>query len=336
MIEWLNTTRERKRQILNVASEETLLPEYSIEKDWWVTLSLKAAFSTPWARHLVFKGGTSLSKAWNLIERFSEDIDLALDREALGFEGELSKSAVKRLRRAASQFMSQTFKEDLERSLLQMGVQSNQFRLTVRATDQPDLDPRVLELHYESAVQTNVYIESRVLIEIGARSLREPCSQRPITSILAAPFPDQPFSGKAFTVETVEPKRTFLEKAFLLHEMFYLPAENKNPNRLSRHLYDLERLSNTPHAEAALDDKVLYHSIVEHRERVTPVRGIEYDKHTHDKINFIPPDEAIASWESDYIAMGHMIYGKKLPFTELLFRLRELQMRFRKAMPHQD
>ncbi len=216
MIEWLNITRERKRQILNAASEETLLPEYSIEKDWWVTLSLKAAFSTPWARHLVFKGGTSLSKAWDLIERFSEDIDLALDREALGFERELSKNAVKRLRRAASQFMSQTFKEDLERSLLQMGVQPDQFRLTVRATDQPDVDPRILELHYKSAVQTNDYIESRVLIEIGARSLREPCSQRPITSILAVPFPDQPFSGATFTVEAVEPKKNLSGESFLI------------------------------------------------------------------------------------------------------------------------
>ncbi len=67
--------------------------------------------------------------------------------------------------------------------------------------------------------------------------------------------------------------------------------------------------------------------------KITPVRGIEYDKHSHDKINFIPPDEAIALWESDYLAMGNMIYGKKLPFSELIVKLRELQMRFRKAMP---
>ncbi|HEY9260367.1 nucleotidyl transferase AbiEii/AbiGii toxin family protein [Chitinophaga sp.] len=87
MFEWQKLPEEQKRNILAEASAITGYPTNVIEKDWWVTVALKAVFATPWADNLVFKGGTSLSKAWNLIERFSEDIDLAIDRSALGFSG---------------------------------------------------------------------------------------------------------------------------------------------------------------------------------------------------------------------------------------------------------
>ncbi|MGB3075636.1 MAG: nucleotidyl transferase AbiEii/AbiGii toxin family protein, partial [Chitinophagales bacterium] len=88
--EWLKLTGERRIEILKKVSERSGLPPIAIEKDWWVTFALKASFEISCSPHLVFKGGTSLSKAWNLIERFSEDIDLAIDRNFLGFEGELS------------------------------------------------------------------------------------------------------------------------------------------------------------------------------------------------------------------------------------------------------
>jgi len=333
MIAWLDLSHERRQQLLTAVSIRTQLPEYAIEKDWWVTLALKAAFSTPWADYLVFKGGTSLSKAWNLIERFSEDIDLALDRTVLGFAGELSKGDVKRLRRKASEFMSDTFRKDLEQALLDMGLLPEQFQLLVRPTDQPDLDPRVLELHYHSVVTPDPYIENRVLIEIGARSLREPCSPRNIVSIIGATLSGQPFSDFPFPVQTVDPQRTFLEKAFLLHETFYAVPIRKEPNRLTRHLYDLEKLMDTPHAEAALANRELYTSIVLHREKLTAVRGIEYDRHSPDKIDFIPPWDVLSAWESDYTAMKQMIHGPSLPFSELVAKLKELRWRFRKSQP---
>jgi len=80
---WLKLTKERRIEILNQATELTGLPSVAIEKDWWVTLALNASFSLPYSKNIVFKGGTSLSKGWNLIERFSEDIDLAIDRKFL-------------------------------------------------------------------------------------------------------------------------------------------------------------------------------------------------------------------------------------------------------------
>ena len=91
MNNWIELTEKEKLEILSKVALSTGLPAESIEKDWWVTMTLLALFSCECADHIVFKGGTSLSKAWNLIERFSEDIDIAIDRKFFGFEGELKR-----------------------------------------------------------------------------------------------------------------------------------------------------------------------------------------------------------------------------------------------------
>jgi predicted nucleotidyltransferase component of viral defense system len=107
--DWLRISNERRIEILNQASNNTGLPAIAVEKDWWVTLALKASFELKYAASIVFKGGTSLSKGWNLIERFSEDIDLAIDRKFFGFEGDISKSQIKNLRKISCEFISSTF-----------------------------------------------------------------------------------------------------------------------------------------------------------------------------------------------------------------------------------
>lgn len=331
MIEWLKLTDERKRQVVNQVNNVTGLPVHAIEKDWWVTLTLKAIFSTGWAGNLVFKGGTSLSKAWRLIERFSEDIDLAIDRKLLGYPEEfVSNAQVAKLRKKASAFISNEFRNELEKKLLEMGVAHDQFKLSVQETDTDDRDPQVLVLGYHSALDPDVYIAGRVLIEIGARSMREPSANREIKTIMHEVFPDQSFSGTVFLVETVEPKRTFLEKAFLLHEEFLKPPERIRHDRLSRHLYDLERLMDTEHAAAALDDYDFYTSIIDHRQKFNQIRGMDYSLHVPSHINFIPPDALIKQWENDYAAMRQsMIYGQAHEFSILIQRLHKLLNRFR-------
>ena len=132
-------------------------------------------------------------------------------------------------------------------------------------------------------------------------------------------------------VETVEPRRTFLEKAFLLHEEFLKPEEQIRHERMSRHLYDLERLMDTVHGNEALKDMALYDNIVAHRKKFNLLRGIHYDLHTPSKINFIPPKGKLPVWEEDYRQMRNsMIYGKALEFKKLISRMEELTERFRK------
>lgn len=114
---WLTLSRERRVEILNQATELTGLPAIAIEKDWWVSLCLNASFSLPYSKNIVFKGGTSLSKGWDLIERFSEDIDLAIDRKFFGFEGDISKTQIRKLRKQSCEFISTEFLKGLTQTL---------------------------------------------------------------------------------------------------------------------------------------------------------------------------------------------------------------------------
>ncbi len=330
MLEWLQIDANRQLEILNALSGRTGLPASAIEKDWWVTLVLKVIFSSQWGNSLVFKGGTSLSKSWGLIERFSEDIDLAIDREVLGFNGPFSKTQIKKVRKVACQFVSNDLKEGVIKGLGEQGIELKHFSLTARTEVDSDRDPQVLELEYNTVVGKDKYLKDRVIIEVGARSLREPSSPREIQSIIGQELPEQPFAGSPFFVQTVEPRRTFLEKAFLLHEEFSKPTDMVRHERMSRHLYDLERLMDTDHGHLALQDKTLYQGIVEHREKFTPVRGIVYTNHAPQRISFIPPAEVRKVWEQDYRSMTEsMIYGESLPFNRLMQRMLELQDRFR-------
>ncbi len=120
----------------------------------------------------------------------------------------------------------------------------------------------------------------------------------------------------------------FLEKIFLLHEEFQLPTKKIKVERKSRHIYDLEKLMDTEYATAALSNNELYKTIVEHRAKLTPLRGIDYANHTPDKINPIPPDAIIGEWEKDYKAMQEsMLYNPSLSFDKLIERMYELKSR---------
>lgn len=330
MIAWLQLPKVRRIQILNQANNRTGIRPHALEKDWWVTLVLKAIFDTQWAQYLVFKGGTSLTKSWKLIERFSEDIDLSIDKEFLGFSGDPNKSKIERLRRRSSEFISIEFKEELQRVLLALGVSPDQFEVTAKYAGDSIRDLQVLEIQYRSVLEPdpNPYLKDKVVIEVGARSLREPSSPREITSIISEVFPSTSFAAAPFLVQTVDPKRTFLEKAFLLHELFY--KGEIGCDRMSRHFYDLERLMDTEHATMAMQDKELYSGIISHREIFNKVTGVDYASHQSGAVNFIPPDDLKGVWEADYKAMQeNMIYGESLPFQELIERLQELQNRFR-------
>jgi len=155
MKEFIQLSKKDKLNIFNQTSERSGLPSYAVEKDWWVTLSLNIIFSLPYANHIVFKGGTSLSKAWNLIERFSEDIDLVTDRKHLGFEGDLSKIQVKKLRKASCSFIETGFYKDINNELIKLGVQD--YELIVQETKDSDTDPLIIELRYESLTEESKY-----------------------------------------------------------------------------------------------------------------------------------------------------------------------------------
>jgi len=145
------------------------LPVVAIEKDGWVTLALNATFSLPYNENIIFKGGTSLSKAWNLIERFSEDIDLAIDRKFFGFEDDISKTQIRNLRKKSCEFISNTFLEDLIKKFNEWKV-INECSLNAQPVKDSDKDPQVIEIHYKSVFDTSDYLPQKILIEVSSQT----------------------------------------------------------------------------------------------------------------------------------------------------------------------
>ncbi|MCF8297431.1 MAG: nucleotidyl transferase AbiEii/AbiGii toxin family protein [Saprospiraceae bacterium] len=327
--EWLKLPVETKKNIITEISKKSGLPSMAIEKDWWVVKSLEVVFNTEIAEHTVFKGGTSLSKAWGLIDRFSEDIDLALDRKFLGFDKKMTGSQVKKLRRSSFKFISQEYFPLLERTFHSFGLTDVKVVLAEPTAD--DQDPLIIEVHYPGLFEESKYIQPHILIEIGSRSLREPFTVRKFCSMIGEYYPGKSFADTAIMIPTVNPERTFLEKIFLLHEEFQKTEDKMKVKRLSRHLYDIEKIMDTDYAEKAFSDTNLYKQLVEHRRNITPVREVDYENHKPDKINPVPPDSIIDYWNKDYEQMQqNMIFGDSLTFDNLMRRIMELKERINK------
>jgi predicted nucleotidyltransferase component of viral defense system len=324
--EWFKLTNPNRLNIFLNTSKQRELSISAVEKDWWVVHTLAIIFSMDCAKALIFKGGTSLSKGWNVIHRFSEDIDLALDREFLGFSGELTKGDIRRLRRKSYQFITEVFTKELKNKFDELGFKD--VTVEARQVENHDQDPLIIEIYYNKLTETDTYLKPGVLVEVGSRSLKEPFTQRTFGTFVSEIYKDNPFTDKPITIPVVNPERTFLEKIFLLHEEFQKSFDKIRVERLSRHLYDIEKLSQTEYAEIALQNTELYNTIVKHRSRFNPISGIDYTKHNPENITIIPPDAIIKKWKADYEEMkGSMIYDNPLSFEELIKRLGELQKR---------
>jgi Nucleotidyl transferase AbiEii toxin, Type IV TA system len=316
-LEFFRLDHAEKETIFNDLAQALKLPPSSIEKDWWVVETLRLIYQLDVAPNLLFKGGTSLSKAWGLIERFSEDIDLALDREYLGFQGDISRTQVGKLRDASFAYISKTLYPSLQEKFRKAGISDVEIRLgEVKSTDQ---DPLTIEIHYPSVTERSEYVLPKILVEIGSRALREPLTTRRFCSLVGEHYADRAFADAPIEVPCVNPERTFLEKLFLLHEGFQRPVEKRRVERLSRHLYDIEKISRTKYADIAKSDKALYSAIVAHRERFSKLGGVDYASHFPPNLNPIPPADLRDAWEKDYQTMQEqMIYGDSLPFDGLL------------------
>ena len=328
--EWFNLPEERRREIFNQTSKKAALPPQSIEKDWWATMVLKSLFELDFSDQIVFKGGTSLSKGWSLIQRFSEDIDVAINMNFLGYEGVPTLKKITKLRKASFAFTRDTLSDILNQKLIDVGFKEYE----LKANDEPNTstDPHSLNLNYHSLVQKLDYITPAVKLEVSARSLMEPAEERDIQSIVGSYFPELSFSDSPVRINTVIPKRTFLEKAFLLHEEFQRNPDDLRSERMSRHLYDLEKMMDTEHGLEALKDKNLYKSIIQHRSIFTKLKEVDYTTHLPESIEFVPPDFILADYKKDYNRMQEsMIYGESLSFEGLIDRLIELKSRFRRV-----
>ena len=340
MNRWIDYSRADRLYMVNRVSESKDIDPESVEKDWWVSMVLKCLFELGVSKYMFFKGGTSLSKGWNIINRFSEDIDIALFREFFAAEKGFdcaqceNNNQIKSLRKVSRDFIIGELKEELEKKLLENGLDVKVEPVTTVQTpegERPidhDSDPTVINVYYKSIFKNDhVYLKPVVKVEISCLSMKEPYEVRRIASLVSEEFGEDDSATYAY-IPTISPSRTFLEKAFLLNEEY----QRSNPRtlRMSRHLYDLEKLMDTAYAKSALSDKKLYAEIVEHRRRFYHVGGVDYSLNAPDKISFCPTGKIMALMRADYESMkSSFIYGNPLDFDELMKRLEILQERFR-------
>lgn len=332
MNKFLELSDSQRKSVYESVAHKVGLPAQVIEKDFWVTAILQAVFALPVAKHLVFKGGTSLSKGWKLIDRFSEDIDIAVDPVILGVqEGDLTKKQIKKLRKASSLFVLEELTPMICKEVKHEGL-----HLFVTVDAQPNgegdntyPEPRQIYLHYKSVFdKALMYLRPDVVLEVSARSLLEPTEPIQIKSILGENLPVMPLTDSI--IYTAIPAKTFLEKVFLLHELFSVPRHGMIAERKSRHLYDLYVMMNKDFARNAVTDDVLWESIRHHREIYTSVRDVDYTPDVRKRLQLIPRQDILDIWKADFEAMKEsMIYGNKPSFEELLEGMSELQRRFR-------
>ena len=330
-MKFIDIPEDSQRQAINTVALKTGLPPSSIEKDWWVTQVLKALHTLPYAEHIAFKGGTSLSKCWNLIARFSEDVDIALSREFLGFSGELSKTQISdKLRRAACSFVREEMLHDVKNALLNLGIRADAFSVDVVITPITTTDPEVITITYHSLYEVSPYIKNTVKIEISGRSMVEPIEKNAINAAIDAQFPKAPFAEMSFKVNAVIPERTFLEKVFLLHEEF--KKDVVRVERMSRHIYDLAMMMNSKEqiADRAIHNEALYRAVLEHRRKFIGLKGFNYDELYPNTLCIVPNEDVARLWQDDYKFMcEHMIYGQAPSFEELMNKLRILNDQIR-------
>jgi len=326
-----------------VARRRGLTPAV-IEKDFWVCWALKRLFSLPDPpAGLLFKGGTSLSKVFGIIERFSEDVDLSFDRSGLGFGGEsdpLNATSGKK-RKHGLEALTETCQRVIRERLLPQLAESFSSALgeppsaawgMELAEDDPD--GQTLLFYYPTEERADddepAYIRSAVRMEIGARSDHWPAIEATVASYAAEDFPHV-FKETGCKIHVLAAERTFWEKVTVLHMWHHAPADKKFRDRQSRHYYDVVRLYEHDLGKAAIKDTELLLKVARHKEVFFPAAWARYADAKPGTLRLVPPDARLPELEQDYRKMQEMIFGEAPAFERLLDTLHRIEAEINEA-----
>ena len=302
------------------------------EKDFWVCWTLRRLFTLCDPKvNLIFKGGTSLSKAYRAIERFSEDVDVSIDRHDLGFVSDRDpagdgvgsnerKRLLKELSAVAEAFVRERLQPSL-RTAFADALGHDNFALDV------DRDPQTLLFAYPRAAageRAGGYITPTVRLEFGARSDHAPAEERTIV-----PYVHEVFPGLLDDAETVVKvlavERTFWEKATILHQIAHQPDDKPIRDRLSRHYMDLAKLAASEFRERALSRLDLLEEVAEHKATFFPQASARYDIARPGTLRLVPGETAEKKLRADYRGMDEMTFGTTPSFDAILATLKDLE-----------
>ncbi len=307
MAEFFALSAEERLEALVHAANASGRPPHLLEKDVWVVWSLRHLFAAPYAPHLVFKGGTSLSKAYGVIQRFSEDLDLTYDIRAIA--GDLigdagtplpaSKSQEKKwskeIRARLADWVATDVVPRLQQDLEQLGLPA-----TVRSKgDKAFID-------YTPVASGTGYTSSAVMLEFGARSTGEPCELRSVHCDAAAHL--QGVELPEATPQVMRAERTFWEKATAIH-VFCAQGAFRGGDRFARHWHDVTRLDAAGFADSAIADTALANAVADHKNIFFTEKNldgglIDYHAAVAGGLRLVPDAGALAKLAADY---QHMV-----------------------------
>lgn len=304
------------------------------EKDFWVCWTLRQVFSAPEiGSHLTFKGGTSLSKVYGAIARFSEDIDLSIERDYLGFggdrdpeKGESGKEKERRLdalKLASQNIVRNRLLPALRRQIEHALGTSQNWSIDM---DKNDVDGQSVQFNYPPAVVSELspYFAPSIKLELGARSDHFPVENATIAPYLADAIPGV-LEGYDVPVRVLAGERTFWEKATILHATAHLPESKHLQIRLSRHYYDLYQLTQHQIGEAALKRFDLLERVVEHKSLFFKSAAARYELACPGTMKLIPSAPRLAELKRDYQNMLPMLFDSPPDFQEILDAIATLE-----------
>jgi len=326
----------RRNLIVEAANRLAVLPVIT-EKDFWVCWMLGRIFQdAEWARHIVFKGGTSLSKVFGVINRFSEDIDLSVSPRFLGVEESTLESAPSKGKRQklfdglqdeCAQFVSGRFQPKLE-SIVRgaLGARASGKNWLVYKIDERTDSP-VLLFEYPSSLKLERgYIDVAVKLEFGSLTDQQPTGKHTVTPMLADAMKD--FKDESEEVVALEVERSFWEKATILHAEYHRPADKPPAIGISRHYYDMYCLSRNPAGERALADIDLLTRVRKHKQSFFRSAWAHYDTAMPGSFHLAPAPDRRQQIERDYRDMTDMFMSTPPPFAAMMTHLAAVEEKF--------
>lgn len=328
--QFFNLSKDVQQAILMGAESQLNIKPYILEKDLWICWVLQELFTLPTS--MAFKGGTSLSKAYGLIDRFSEDVDVTIDYRYLSPSTDLTKPMNNTALNKLSDYLKKEMAQYVKNTILPFFKNSckNKFPKEFFKFELSD-NGEQLRIYYPSLFEKEYnYLQNNVFIEFGARNNIEPNEKCLIKSLISDVVPNLIFPTAE--VDVLSPLRTFWEKVTLIHVECHRSRFDKNPERLSRHWYDLAQLSQSWVGKNALFDRKLLEDVVFHKKLFFRASYANYDHCLNNQLQLVPDADGINNLKSDFNAMKNSgMFSKEPPlFDELIKNIRALETKINK------
>lgn len=336
MFDFKNCDKDELKEAFVATAQEMNVSENIIEKDFWVCFTLKLLFSLDELKdHLTFKGGTSLSKIYKMIARFSEDIDISIERKFFGFEGDKeplnassnkkSKKLIEELGDKCTNYVKGTLIQVLEKKVGKYFDDKDDWKLEI---DPDDKDQQTILFYYPSLFDSKIsYVKKNVKIEIGARSDHWPVSMKPVVSYVGEKFSAIKDEDEVL-IRVLNSERTFWEKATILHKYAHFPEEKAVPVRQSRHYYDFYCLLNSEAKELAVNNLELLEKVVIHKSLYFKSAWANYGSAKKGTLKIIPGKRILVAMEKDYFDMKEMFFSDIPSWNEIFNTLKSFENDF--------